>query len=464
MGQLKLLKWNVLYDWLSWKRVEHLFDFVFTHLGYRGLLISDLERYLKAGFLRAEWVKRRGQWREQRTIGSGKTILRMGFMGIFGREAIFPREFFHILPENVEVYIYDLIRPEKRKFPYQGTKIFKNLEKVTYRKTPLLRHYMESKDNYPELLKMIEDDHLDVLLFTIHTFTLPLFDRLTVPVILAHNMTSLPTPHLKCRVQSFVQPPWPYEVRNSQIWNLENNKSIQFPRVSAEAFIYNCRATRHFPLKSWNERKTQIYYAGNLKKINSGPFCELLAVLLNENRELRLVYRGGTHNVTVKEVQETFARFGIMERIEYRGRFELRIDKNGNYILDEDVKSAFTDLSESKLFLNTFPISGARSCMEAYALEVPVIHLDAQGQNWLRNQSLVPFRLPMNLTNSGTACSIEEYQAKVQRVLDYPAFAQQIIREQNEILQKLTDPDRFWKILLEMIEKDRKLSLSQQVN
>tara|TARA_Y100000031_G_C7868804_1_gene225376 strand:+ start:50 stop:358 length:309 start_codon:yes stop_codon:yes gene_type:complete len=102
--------------------------------------------------------------------------------------------------------------------------------------------------------------------------------------------------------------------------------------------------------------------------------------------------------------------------------------------------------------------------MEAYALEVPVIHLDAQGQNWLRNQSLVPFRLPMNLTNSGTACSIEEYQAKVQRVLDYPAFAQQIIREQNEILQKLTDPDRFWKILLEMIEKDRKLSLSQQVN
>jgi hypothetical protein len=72
--------------------------------------------------------------------------------------------------------------------------------------------------------------------------------------------------------------------------------------------------------------------------------------------------------------------------------------------------------------------------------------------------------LPIICSSSGTAYSLGEYKAKAQRVLDDSEFAEQIIREQNEILQKFTNPGRFWKILLEMIEKDRKLSLSQQVN
>ena len=69
--------------------------FLFQHLGYHGPLISDLERYLLAGDLRAEWIRNRDEyseqmpWREQEKSAT----IRVGFLGILEGKQIFKEIF-----------------------------------------------------------------------------------------------------------------------------------------------------------------------------------------------------------------------------------------------------------------------------------------------------------------------------------------------------------------------------------
>ena len=163
------------------------------------------------------------------------------------------------------------------------------------------------------------------------------------------------------------------------------------------------------------------------KKLYTGAFAETLQQILSENRKLSLSTLG--RDLAKKKLEKKFIQLGIKDQTYFRGRYEHRINDQGDWIFDEQVQLAFDELRYSKLFLNTFPLSGARSCIEAYTLEVPVVHLDLAEKVWLYNQYLQYFKLPILLTPSGTANSIEEYIKKALEVLVGGNTTHQIIQE-----------------------------------
>lgn len=428
---------------------EKIFSFLLKYTGYRGLLLSDLENYLKVGHWRCQWSKQNNSWNNSKKFQK-KDTLKIGFLGIFGQEANYPKEFFNNHPEKFEVYIYDIIREDHlRGSPYQGTTVFNNKENVFYKKTPYLAPYDTPHPGQKELAKIIEEDNLDVFVFSSHTFTMTLLDLITTPILISINVTSLPTPHLKSSLQSFTQPPWPYEVRDKKIFNLKKGKPIPHLTVSDQAMIYNYRAAKFFKKIEYSQRKKQIYFAGALIKINSGEFSKVLLKLLQTEPELKLIYRG---RGDVESVRETFSKAGVLERTEYRGLYYQKIDENGNFSLSEELKSAYTDLAESSIFLNTFPYHGSRASIESYVLDVPVIHLDSKGESWLDMQDLVPYRSPLNHPSISTAYNLNDYLSLSKKVLNDSSFANEVIQAQQKILEKMCDPMRFWNVLEQMID------------
>jgi len=429
---------------------DDLFAYLFRHFAYRGNLLTDLERYLQTGRIRARWIKRNDGWKEQSRL-SPKERLRVGFLGTFGKEANFPKEFFRDLPQNVEVFVYDLNRTKKNK-KYNGVPFLKGLQNVTCREIRNLKNYTDNDNNQEEWSRLINADQLDVLVFTLGEYILRILDYLTAPVIIPMNVTSLLLPHPKCRIQMYNQPPWPYEVRDSKLWNLKTKKFLSFPAVVSWE-IYSRRATKGFEEVPWTSRECQIFFSGNLRKLNSGKFSQVLMRLMRDQEDLKLVYYGRENTYHLNSIRACFERNSILDRTLYKGSYTHEVNRNGEFIIDNKLLNAFNDLRKSKLFLNTFPISGARSCIEAYSLGVPVIHLSSSGEEWLKNQKNVYFRLPIILTESGTAHTIDEYISKAKRVLTDESFAKTIIKEQNQLLEKLTDTDRFWRLILDIVDK-----------
>jgi len=446
----KLSKWPFLSRSTLRREIEYFFNFLFNIFGYYQYLLNDIESYMKVGEIRSEWVKSSKLWVDQKNKAQ-KNDLRIGFISSFGEEALIPKEFFYEHPENTEIYMYDVIRPNirNRKIPYNGTKIF-DRDKIKYKKIYFEDTYL--KQNHSNIINTINKDNLDVIFFTIHTYSLQLLDMIDVPVILALNMTSVPTPHPKCKVQSYSQPSWPYEVKNNRLFNLVGKKYINNLRINHEALIYSKRIfVKTKPLDS-SERKKQIIFSGNLKKLISIRFVETLNEIMKIVPEIIFLYYGPEYSIKHDSFESMFKDKEIKSRLRYGGDFEHIYCENGTLVKDPRSEIFKNELSQSMLFLNTFPNNGARSCIESYIMEVPVIHLDFKKEYWLKNKRLCPIRLPLIYTKSGTANSIQKYTEKAVHVINNSEFASKIINEQNLLLDKLLNHQTYWNELFRMIE------------
>ena len=458
VGIVELLKFsNILSkEWIAKKVTklagERLFHFLFQYLGYHGPLLSDLERYLLAGKIRADWIRARGEYVNQRPWVPKKDFepIKIGLIGVFGEESNFPRDFFIKSPRKFEIYLYDQVRPNirDRKYPYKGTKLFNNVLNLEYRLIEC-DYYLETPNKIKNFAEKIENDSPDILISVVHTFALLLLDYITVPRIYHMNLSSLPVPHPKSNLQSFDQPPWPYSVQEKNIFNLRTGKILSSPEVCQNGIIFSKRIATKFKAVPWPERKNQIFFSGNLEKLYVGTFAETLYKILNENQKTQLIYFGA--GFSLEKLEQKFIKLGIKDRTHFRGRYEQRINDQGDWIFDEHVLLAFDELRYSKLFLNTFPLSAARSCIEAYTLEVPVVHLDLTEKEWLCNQHLQYLKLPILLTQSGTANSIEEYFEKAKKVLNDERFGENLIEEQLYKLEKLVSHQRLWNIITDKL-------------
>jgi hypothetical protein len=428
----------------SQKHIERYFHYLFTFFGYRGALISDLESYVKAGSVRAEWVRKFGKWKCSRKLKISENKIKFGFLGIAGKETNFPKEFFLNAPSNIEIYIFDILRNTRS--VYTGTEMFKEKENIHYKKIKI-DHYLSSQHNYQSCIDMIEVSGLDMLLTNFHTYHMPILDQISVPVVVSMNFHSLVTPHPKCMVQSFLQPPWPYEVRNNKIFNLKKRHELTFPWVNKELFIFNKRATKLFNTKLFEKREDQIFFSGNMKKLNSFHFFSIVSKLMKANDKLKLCVYSSPQDKYHAEINKKLGELEILNRYQFKGEFAQSMDMEGSYLLDKPLQNAFEDLSNSKLMLNTFPISGARNCIEAYALEVPVIHLDFEVENWIEKQDLLNFKLPCILTSRGTAKSIDEYFQLAMRTLNDLDYAKALIEEQKVVLEKVSSSLLLWEHL-----------------
>lgn len=426
--------------------IEKIMDVFFRFFAYHGSLKMDLERYIEVGNLRIELLKQLGHWKQQREFKT-KEKLKVGFLGVLGKEGLLSKEFFRKHPLYVEVYLYDMD---------QNSELFNDLKNLHYIKTPKLKHYLKGSNNHFELLKQLENDNLDVLVVLSNTYSLPIFDVLTIPSVISMNTTSTVMPHSKFKVQIYTQPGWNYSINGDKIKNIKKNKNLDFPTISNN-FIFASRATRVFNVKEISQRNNTFYFCGGLEKIDTKVFLNTVVYLLESKPDSQFVYFGKYYRNELKVIQDFFRDKGVLERTKYGGAYQTYFDENGNLIDDGVVYNAYNELFSSRLFVNSFPIIGARSCIEAYFAGVPTIHLDLDDKDWIKNQKLQPFKLPIILTKTGTAKSVKEYKKKSLRVLNDDNFAQQIIDEQNELLKKVTNIEFFWNKILDIVKKDTEL-------
>ena len=426
--------------------IEKILDVFFRFFAYHGSMKMDLERYIEVGFVRIELLKQLGHWKQQREFKT-KEKLKVGFLGVLGKEGLLSKEFFQKHPLYVEVYLYDMD---------QNSELFNDLKNIHYIKTPKLKHYLKESNNQFELLKQLENDALDVLVVLSNTYSLPIFDVLTIPSLISMNTTSTVMPHSKFKVQIYTQPGWNYSINGDKIKNIKKNKNLDFPTISNN-FIFASRATRVFKVKEISQRNNTFYFCGGLEKIDTKVFLNTVVYLLESKPDAHFVYFGKYYRNELKVIEDFFRDKGVFTRTKYGGSYQTYFDENGNLIDDGVVYHAYNELFSSRLFVNSFPIIGARSCIEAYFAQVPTIHLDLDENEWIKNQKLQPFKLPIMLTQTGTARSVKEYQEKSLRVLNDDNFAQQIIDEQNELLKKVTNIEFFWNKILDLVKKDREL-------
>lgn len=432
---LKIVSSPVLVD-------KYLYNF-FRIFAYHGLMIVDIERYMDVGHYRAELMKKLDHWVEQRTIEK-KDRYKIGFIGKLGNESVFSKDFYLKSPPNTEVYLYDM---DSR------SKAFDNIERINYVRLPELTHYQVSRRNYDQLLEIIESDCLDVLVIIANTFFLSVLDFLTVPSLIAFNTTSTLMPHPKCRNQIYIQPPWPWAFDGIRLKNIKSGKHLCFPAVHA-SYFYNARGAKFFNVRPLEKRKKQIFFNCGMEKILSNSFLETLIKVLKKDTDLIFLYYGGYSGNTLDRIQAKFKKSGVKPQTFYKDKYISYIDQNDQLIDDGYVYQAYQELFESCLFMNSFPISAARSCIEAFIAEVPVIQMDLDDSIWPDNQKRQPFKLTAILTETGTAGSVEEYLEKCIKVLNDEQFAMKIIKEQYELLSELTDSDIYWQKLLKIIETD----------
>ena len=417
---------------------------------------ADLERIVKIGYLRSSFIKAIGTWYDQSII-QNEIPKKIGFVGIFGNQANFSKAFFECVPTGMQVYLYDLIRINPRNLILEpGTEMFNDSKKITYWKTPQLKPYHISTKNYDRVISKINNDKLDILVWATGTYAMPILDFMKTPVIIPFNTNGLLLPHSKCKIQMFVQHPWPYTIKNKKVLNLESKKTLKTPLVY-DAFLFNPRGTALCWPKLFKSRKKQLFFAGNLRKLYSGGFGKVIGIVLRKNPEYKLVYYGNMDSENKKQIESYLFREKIVRQAEYRGLYSVNYNKYGQIIENGTICQAMNDLFDSRLFMNTFPISGARSAIEGYFARVPVVHMAADDNNWLENRHYVPFRIPSILTPTGTASSLEEYVAKCLQILSNDDFAQTIIKEQHVILRKVANPKRFWLKLLDLYEVARKM-------
>jgi hypothetical protein len=420
--------------------------------------LTDLEKYLKTGHLRANKVKKNNLYSQQKSLIE-KKHLKIGFLGSFGAEPNFPKEFFVYHSEHADVYLYDLIRPSKNN--YNGTNIFDGYSGVVYQKTPPLAHWMVSTENYDTLLNMFEKDEIDILINVTGDYILPLFDRCTIPVLLHLATSSLPMPHPKFLVQGFIQPPWPYKIVDGTIINLKEKTYLDGFYAIAEGLMFNARGAKAFKREDFLKKKKQIFFAGNLKKLAAKEILTMLVQVLKSDPDITLVYYGKGARYQ-SSIEKFFTQRHLTKQVLYKGKYISHFDQNGRLIDDGNVYRAYNDLFESKLFLNTFPLGGARSCLEAYYAGVAVVHLNIDEENWLDAQTLQPFKLPTIFGQHGSASTVEEYKNKCATILKEDTLYNKIIKEQDTILQKATAPERMWQTIFFMIKKDQELKSSNE--
>ena len=420
---------------------------------FNGFLRTDLEFLDALGQLRAEISKCNKEWVEQNNFKPANKI-KIGFFGVFGREANFSKEFFTNHPDNVEVYLYDLIRPMDNN--YTGTDIFDGYKDLTYRKTPSFNYWEESTKNYDKFLNMIGTDKIDVFFNITGSYILPLFDKCNVAVLLHTATTQIHLAHPKFIVQGFVQPPWPYKVIDGKIFNIKAQKHLNSFYAKDDGLMFNLRGATKFERKNLEEKTKQIFFMGNLIKLAQPNILDILYELLIADEKITFVYYGKGEKYQ-KIINSFFAKYNLINQVNYKGAYTSQYDKDGNLIDDGNVYNAYNDLMKSRLFFNTYPRRATRSCFEAYHGGVAVVHLDLDDDVWLEKQSLNPYKGPMVLTKLGKASTVEEYKKKCIEILKDDKVYYDIIEEQDDLIQNVTDTNKMWEKVFFMIKKDQEL-------
>jgi hypothetical protein len=203
----------------------------------------------------------------------------------------------------------------------------------------------------------------------------------------------------------------------------------------------------------WAEREHVLFFHGRLVKAAQPAFLKMLLDLLAEDRELILVLYGMDSHKALETIQAAAKRRGLEKRVDYRGHFFLIRDPAG-MITDPAWHRFMRDLRHAKLAPTSFPMASGCARFETYAAGVPCVNLAIRTNNrrWTAaNETLVD--IPALYTPSATVMHLRNYKAAALRLLRDEKFAEEVIAEQMQVVERLGSPLFFWQQMLDAHER-----------
>lgn len=363
--------------------------------------------------------------------------LKIGLIGRFSGLLGFPRELFENLPDNIDLYLYDL------GFNNVYCKDYSKLS--TYRELKL-PDSLFNKDEYKQLTNTIDKDDLDscVIVNDGKSYVYLLVDLLKTANLVSINTGSFPLFNKKCILQSYVQFQCGYTVDDNKIINTVTNKKIEPFIVDKELFYYDKRDISLMDVEK--DKSNIILFTGSLFKLKNKVFLKIISDILDEVKDSEFYFYGKNTFGGLEEIEEFFSTRKQKERIKYCGVYSVARDKDGN-LQDSSWDDAVKIMRKAKVYVDAFPYTGGSTLIEAYGLGLPVVQIIDDNNCEFRGEDIRILR-----SDSGSANGTEDYKTLVVKILeDDSEVVQTIINEQNEIFNKLTNPANFWNRLVGLL-------------
>jgi hypothetical protein len=294
--------------------------------------------------------------------------------------------------------------------------------------------------------------HLDLLhLFEMHSVSGgELLDRVDAPCVVHYCTGSEPLHDPRVSFQLQDQPQPDYFVRDDRIFCTMCRRPLSDQVVYDENGCFEV-ADRPERVPSWSEREPLVLFHGSLFKAAAPDFLAVVYGLLRDDPALRFVLFGKNdpfgrvEGTWLDDILETAERYGVRDRVEYRGEFSVRRSSDGVTRTDAGWRDLRDHLLRTRLAPDPWPLGGGNTRAEAYAFGVPGVHMRVRldPASWGRPQPATAEILSL-LVPDASADTVEEYAEICRRVLTDGELADRVARRQLELLEPLLDLGAYW--------------------
>jgi len=367
---------------------------------------------------------------------NGRAV-RVGVLGPFSGLLSFAHEHFTVLPEAMEMSVFDL-EMKDRLAPYLA---------------PLVSHYEafgEGSDRAAAVAQAVNRADLDCLLL-IHRGpeAQAMLDRIETPCVVNVCTGSDLMHHERVGAQLFVQPQADYFMRGDRLFCGTNRAYFPDDRIY-RAFILFDRRGLNGPIVPVAERDPLVVFHGALYKLASPPFLELVFRLLAEDTGLEFVYVGGRNEDALALINRAAKAHHVADRVHYDGEYSGVRGDDGE--LDDPGWARLVALLQRARFApNPWPMGGASALIETYASGVPTAHMSVRTDSsaWGRRQHAVA-EVEAILIPEATATTIDGYLDVARRCLYDESFAELVVGAQLAVVDRATAGPRYWDQLLDV--------------
>ena len=363
---------------------------------------------------------------------AGRAPIRVGCIGRFRGLLSFPLELFEGFPPEAELHLFDL--------EYAGA-CADYLEAIT-------PHYVTLKatsDYVAVAAEAINRADLDVLVnANAKADAYALLDRIDTPCVLNFCPGSDFVHHDRVAVQMNGQPQADYFIVGRRMFCGTTARIFAQQPVYPLRGYYDPRGIQLVPQKRWADRKPLIVFHGSLYKLAQDEVLRCLFTLVADDPSLAFVMMGKDSADALSCIDRAARRHGVASRVHYEGAFESARSHSG-IVADHGWRKLRSYLADARLAPDPWPIGGASSRFEAYAMGVPSVHMAVRFDeaSWGRPQLSV-CEVPHMLIPQSAASTVREYRAISQRCLCDQAFADTLAVEQTRVARELGDPGRLW--------------------
>lgn len=304
--------------------------------------------------------------------------------------------------------------------------------------------------DYIELANYIKINHIDfVIMANDHTqrFTANKFLSLLSTKSLIFTFGNLFLAHPKAKLQSKIQLPKSYSIKNNKLISYKNNYSFLNYIFFPDLFFYDPRDIDiDYKIR---ERKQNIFFThGRLSLIGQFEFLNTVSEILKKDKKRTFYFMGiDDTSTSLTNIINFFKDKELENRIKYLGYFSFS-KENSITITDKNWDKCKMFLKKSSIYLNTFPMGMGSSRMEAFMLGIPVVDLEDPILQYAKLESVSK--------ELATAKNTIEYINIANEILKNKEFSREVSLEQYNIVKNFSDGVEFWKKVDKIIENKEK--------